>query len=580
MNSFTWLEQPKNPEVMNDPPNCLLSLGKYFGFQKDSSLILYVVEDGQIKMASHQLAFDGIIEMVYDSSNPETFEPGIILCSSSNITYFLSHFSDPPELLELPNQLSETSSKVAYFNNFKSLVINNNKLLAYYSHDQPPTEIMEQIPEDSYFLCCNNTEAIVASQTTSWLCLVSDHDKQDLPSGFLYSIQISTFFDDESIVFVTTDSKLVKFSFDGYFDSIQIDFKVIKIQVADIDSYERSCICLSSEKDLYIVHFSSKAITKLCNSVEDFCIIQNPFDTILTLNRDDKISIIGRQKSTDLNKSLLNVIDALDSRIENGLVESNDLRQRISFRHKFTKNNANLPFMLNIFGIPPEKDCQKVDESYSCWLENVMMSNNDISFEIHSNMEIPSGSEGIISSNGYSLICRSSTVIHSKNVISVSSRIIIENAFSFEPVFIYLITEDSIIYVDTIELSPDVLTNVFLLDRIDASYYVSFPYSFVEKFTIPFEHEQSDKGMIIHIKADNYETFKHNVCIANAIFPEGTIYKRIKNPKILSVYSKALIDFTQSFVYQFILSQSKAIEKSDLNAIKCKIDDYLSLLTW
>jgi hypothetical protein len=279
----------------------------------------------------------------------------------------------------------------------------------------------------------------------------------EFPIGFAQSMIAAAFFDSGSVVFATNDHWVHLYSKSNGISSLEVESDVVRIETADLDCYERSCLCLTDRSSLLAVHFSSQTIETIAGDVQDFCVVQSPFDTVVLLTHSGELSIAKFADHGDSAGSVRSVIDALDSRMVAGLASVSELRRRLTLRENLAKNSTvGLPAMTPLFGIrPPVEQIPEAEFSRpSLWIENV----NELRFEIHCDTEFPPSCDVLLSSNSCSFVCSCVNRLISPTAMSVSVGIEIERMSSYSAFPVFVRNGEVLHYAGAVEFEVSSLT--------------------------------------------------------------------------------------------------------------------------
>ena len=595
---------------------CLFPCGKNFIILQDNSYKYGNVDGNTITYGNQIININEKILEIYETCDPITYVPGYCAFTASGNLFF-HPYNDENSFVQLQSSFpSFESNSICLFPNQIIAVISNSQLRIFPLQSQESAVVESDIPNDSYFVAFNGIQSIICSRTENVLLLITymndnEFDITNLPGGYS-NLTCAAIIDDNAFVFArNSDPFLYYYNWeDESIKMVETNKIINRIISCDVDSFESSCICLTSENEILVVRFKSNTCDILCENVLDYCIVHSPFDTIITLVNDEshKVQILPPNKYKKMDRSINQMIDALNSRVVSSLCELSKTRERLVLRQQLSNQNIQsiLPDMITIFGDEPKDDELKnattKDDQQRFWIENLT---NDITFEIHSNLEIKMDSSVFITSNVASFESRISTEYNKDaNFLSVSLSINLESLSANEGFQVFIKNDNNTYFVGIINLPINFLAVSNEIPRIEKVYRVTFPKT---SFTTPKQIQEifgvkTDKsiksektqrstqclsygknidieavegGAILRISGDTCEHFSQRLCFAKSLVPEHSTFTVIDNQQkqIKSSFevARAVSMFSQ-------MPENPNAEKSLLTILRSDIDEGLSAL--
>lgn len=618
-------------------PQILISCGDLIICSQNSNYTIYNIRKSTItENVNDNYVFQYPIRQVFETTNPQNYDPGLIFILIDGSTIFYSYFDKKyvPVSLIVPN-------KSIVLNNFTTIIIEENNLYSVSSNGNQKNLLAEDIPDDSFFICSNSKRGLLISSSKPLALIVSSKKVQNIPHGFASSMISATFFDSDSIAFATNDKKVHLYNKNNEIITIEMKDNIIKMNVADLNSFERSLICLTEEKSIVLVHFKSKTVSPLSltfpndsvrankkskekqkesqnsNFILDFCVIHNPFDRVVLLPEVGKIQYASFEDSNQMDSAVKSIIEAYDSRIITGLSCLSNMRRRLALRNQLAMNEKpQLPVMVPLFGsleAPSNNDDSastntedQVSNNLQFWLENV----NGTNFEIHCNSEVPLIFDVIICSQKVTFCYAYEIEMINENSYKIKCSFNIESMFGYDSFAIFVKLDDSnaqnefkkskCIFIGFIDFPLIELSQNKSIDRISADYYISFP------LLIPFSqkteqessqtlsssslerslnqadisYEAADKGIVLHITADSINNFQQKVFLVQSSLPESSTIQKRENMLKQACLAKELSKCIEKFLQSMIMESELSIDKQRLVIFKTEIDDLLSSFLW
>ncbi|OHT01868.1 hypothetical protein TRFO_31209 [Tritrichomonas foetus] len=589
--------------LMSNYQQNLFPCGSFIVCSKNAGYIAYDIRKAKISETNLDFTFSFSINKCFETANPKTHEPGCVFSLIDGSSIFYSYinkaFSPIPIMF---------SNKSVLLNNFVLLSIEENNLISSRtkftdaSEEYEETKLLyENIPNDSVFICSNPHEALLISSQNPLALVVSQNKVRKLPPGFASSIVSATFFDSDTIALSTNNEMVHLFNKKGDIISLKTEnHHIIKMEATDLDCFERSLVCLTSDKSLLLIHFKSSTIRIISeNDVRDFCIVHSPFDRIVILSVKGKIHFASLEDKNPMNPTIRSMIEALDSRIVTGLNTTAEMRKSLTIRENLAENENEvqtyLPFMIPLFGeksqplktnnndeINHENNLNESENNYRSdeedvqfWIDNL----HETSFELHCNSALPAKYDLFLSSRNIGFCCSYQTEIIDEFSINVTFNIIVENMKNYEPFSLFINIENECKFVCFVEfLIPDLVKNQSI-DRISESYFVSFPIK-IPCPQLPCEYQSADQGVIIQLKADSCQSFQQKSMHVLFSLPEqAEFHCREKTEKQIHIV-KELSRYTESFLQSIVMSTDQSIDLKRLMEFKTAIDDLMASFLW
>lgn len=573
----------------------------------ENGVIAYDLQD-KITKASLDFSFPSPISKSFETSNPTNFNPGSLLVLNDQIIFY-SYIEKKIDLQSIPY-----NNNSIFLKEFSSISIDENNLISE-SPNSPRTILAENIPEDSYFVCSNSSKALLISPKDTFALIVSRKKVKSFPEGFASLMLSATFFDHDLIAFSTSNQKVHLYNL-VTFDIITMNVfdNIVKMDVADLNPFERTLVCLTSGKTLLLIHFYSKEsqIAKIsrfdpkkreklmCDSVLDFCIVHTPFDKIVVLPENGSIQFVSFEDTVSINSAVKSYIEALDSRMISGLDYNSKMRQRLSLRKSLATENPQLPIMIPMFGSKPENDQTVLNEFIppDFWIENVQ----DATFEIHSNAEFPSSFNIALYSSKMSFLYYHFIERISDNSIRVSGSFIIDSMHDLDSflVFVDFINENEqheFVFAGYIDFPVSAFTQQESVTRIIEQVLVSFPPTvqfgntkeqqslsakLLEKSLKDsnIDFETADNGVILHLKANSVEEFQKKVLFVLYTIPESSKIKKVENQHRSIEIAKEIVKAIEQFLQFIVMRFEVSIDKKDIILFRSKLDNLISSYFW
>ena len=236
--------------------------------------------------------------------------------------------------------------------------------------------------------------------------------------------------------------------------------------------------------------------------------------------------------------------------------------------------------MVTLFGEEPpseEKNEKKVDRKF--WIENVT---DNISFEIHSNMEIDPDFSVFVTSGVASFESKTEAEIID-NVLMVKLFINIESLSQVDNFQVFLKNDNCVIFVGEMSIPMDVLIESKEIPRLDKNYKVSFPKknhfaSFNKQkknYNSMIKMSDIDGGVTVRITADTCDRFSQRLISTSSMLPEGSVFTPIEDQKSQINASHEIARNLSHFAQ---LEENDCIDKSVLLSLKSLLDESLSVL--
>lgn len=620
-------------EFFMDFKQVLIPFGDFLISNQDSECVSYIINKSSItENTDDQFSFSSPIRKAFETTHPDNFEPGIIFVLEDDSTKFFSYF----EKDFIPISLTVQSESII-LNNFCIIYIEENNL--YCLNNEQKNILDENIPEDSYFICSDSYQGLLISPSKPYALIVTSKKIQTIPHGFATNMISATFFDSDSIAFATNDKKVHLYNKNNEMITVETESNVIKMEAADLISFERTLVCLTEEKSIILVHFKSKSINAISSSslsdsltskrkkskgdistILDFCVVHTPFDRVVFISDKGKIQFAVFEKNIQMNTAIKSIIEAFDSRIITGLEILLDMRKRLTFRNQLSSNeNPQLPIMIPLFGsLEAEKkesengneddngneDKEGSKDELQFWIENIEGTN----FEIHCNSEDSLFFDVIICSQKvkFSYAYTIENISEGSYKVICSFEIESINGYDSFSVFVKFDNknEDDCLFhfVGFIDIPITELAKSKEIKRVSEDYFVSFP------LAIPFSHqtmqssleiqpitsspleeslkkakinyEPADKGIVLHITADSVNDFQKKASVVFYSLPEASTFKRKENTEKQISIAKNLSQCIEKFLQSMIMQSDLSIEKKRLIIFKTEIDDLLSSFLW
>jgi hypothetical protein len=409
--------------------------------------------------------------------------------------------------------------------------------------------------------------------------LVSPKKTVEFPVGYIPSMLAASFFDDNAIVFSTDDHVVHLYSKSSGSLAIEVESNIVRIESADLDCYERCCLCLTEHSQLLAIHFSSQTISVISDDARDFCVCRSPFDTVVVFSNSGNLSLPRFKDRADLHGSIRSAIDALDSRMVAGIAAVSDLRRRLTLRRNLAeKSPIGLPAMTTLFGTKPMRvEIEETDfSSPSLWIENL----NGLSFEIHCSIEFPHSCDVVLASDGCSFVASCVNSLIGPTVMSVIVEMVVERMGGYSPFRVFLRNAGVLHFAGAVEFDVGCLIESKGIRRIAEQYFVSFPQGF-SFTTCPFPGcEVVDNGVILTVEADSIEKFEQAMVRANVGFPEGAVFQRKEKTHYQVQVARELVKYINRFFLALDSSETGKMAKSVLIEMKSTLNDLLACILW
>ncbi|KAH0788708.1 hypothetical protein GPJ56_007390 [Histomonas meleagridis] len=549
-------------------PTELFGCGEYAIHQpKSGPPSLYKFVNQKIQNVDINFPENLHIEKIIETSNDESGLPGFALMSESN-SYFLSFYSMSFEEIPSYNDLS----KVAIFDQFQQIEIRGDELI----HIQLDTKICN-VPPDSIIICSNPSRALLISKAIPFSLIITPKKTINFPQGFSIKMECATFFDDNSVAFSTNDGYVHLYSLNSEIKSVKVGFSIIRIDYANLDCFEQMFVCLSADHQLFGIHFLSSTITKLSENILDFCIIHSPFDQIVIENTNSEISLLNVNEIEPINQTIHSIINALDSRVLTGISQLSDQRSRLALRKNLIDGkNQIFPPMITLFGSPPEEEKDESEDSQQLfWVENA----EGLSFDICCNNQFPHPLDVFLSSKSCSFICSCMILPIDEQRIHVVCQIVLESMKQVDSFQVFLKFDEQVSYVDSVCFSIQDLVNQKFIERINESYFVSFPNE-LGVIQYPPNSEIIDNGIIVHIVSDNCRNFEKESMSIKYSLPEDS--KFVKNQNLQKVLSaaKEIIRQIEQFIQVILFDGNQEIDAKYIKIQRASIEELFSSIIW
>ena len=574
------------------------ALGNNFVLIRPTTYSYGTVEEGRVVIKDNVFEITEQIVEIFETNDPLTLEPGCIALSINGSVFFHPFSNETGELTKLSYSIPDPKL-ISFFPDQITARINNSKLVIC---DSEQTVILEKdIPMDSMFACVSPLQAILISPIENFMLLITynspdDVSIEELPGGFA-NLSCAAIFDEKSFVFSRDDSTLYLYSHeDNSLKSISVESKIKRIVAAELDTFESTCFCLTTDKKVLCVRFDSKTVTEVATNIIDFCVIKNPFDIVVGTKANGEIIVLNGKGNKPLQPSIHSMVDALNSRVATSLSNIAQTRERLNFRNTLASSDTfELPPMITLFGEEPkekkgDEDESEEKESQKFWIENV---SGCISFEIHSNLPIPPDSSVFVSSGVAAFESRISMEQNDLNCITIDFSVNVESISAVEHFQVFLKNESKIYFAGEIIIPIDVLLSSNEIPRIEKSYNVAFTRkSFTclspamksmsqssqgknQKNQNKLQINEIDGGVNIRISADTCEHFAQRLISASSLVPEGATFIQLDDQKkqlqVAHDLARSVSMFTQ-------INENDSLEKSLLLTLKSDIDEYMAAI--
>ena len=524
----------------------------------------YGTSDGiRLKPLENPFHLSEKVSQIYETNDPTTILPGYAIITVSGKLFFHPNEDETGLLIPLPQLKVTDPKKITFFPDQITAIIDNSQLII---SSASQTILETSVPNNSFFSCFNVNQALLCSPEENILLLISflsdkEFDIKNLPGGYA-SLTCASFVDDNSFAFTKSNDKFVYLYNweDETIKMVETNRNIVKMISCEVDSFETACICLTEENEVLCVRFSSNTCVIIGENIKDFCIIHCPFDSIIAMTNDEKekIKILKGHTKEPLNASLNQMIDALNSRVLSSLCDLSQTRERLVLREQLSSKEEDFQLndMVTLFGEEPqettkEKSSKNEKEKQKFWIENLT---NEITFEIHSDFDIPRDSCVFITSNSATFESRIETELNTENnILYVHFWINVESIISVDCFYVFIKIDDDIEFVGVINIPIQFLVSSSEIPRIQKIFRVSYPkknfstpkhlqevFSSCEpkksqkmqsSLTQSLEIDAIEGGAIMKISADTSEHFAQRLLSANDLVPESSTFAPIENQK-------------------------------------------------
>lgn len=527
---------------------------------------------------------NGELNQIFPTSHSETGELAFILQKNGTELEIYSTFSSNLQTIESSFLRNLNHDQFTYLLNQTLIVIENGQITAFDSNKN--SFFTKEIPNDSIFIAHTSTQALLISRKDCYLAIITYIDRNEieffeLPGG--YSIMTcACIYNDLAIAFTTNDTRIHLYSANDTIKSVNLPEQMIKILSADLDPYDRACIALSETNILYFIRFDDGTCVKITENVVDFCILSAPFDTIAVITSDEKMKVVNPMSLRKIDSTEQSLINALNSRITESLIQLSKSRQRLHIRECLTDDkDFELPKMVKIFGDapPPQQEEQQEEQPQQYWIDNVTES----SLIIKSNQLINPGSSIFMSSSTIGFEAQTEVSQIDENTIFVNYDLLINNCSSISPIQVFIYSDGRFTYIDEIQVPTKYLMTSREITRIGISYTVSFRAKGINFPSSSFSHdsnspmwvEEIDKGVILHIKADSCEKFKQRLITATSLLPSTAVFMKIEDNKLKNIAAKKIAIIISKFAQ---IPPDASLDCDVLLDFKSDIDDNFAAL--
>ena len=536
---------------------------------------LHRVVDGVVMELQGKLPISGQVMEISESANPETGVPGAVIVTSESCYFMDFEKFDVVDLSLHP--LGE--SKSVFFNGFKRVFVENSELVCQ-TFGEDVSNSMEEVPIDSFFMCATAHHALLVSREASLALLVSAKGTSEFPSGYVGSMVCAAFFDEDSVAFASSEKEVMLVRDHGAIECVRVDADVQAIDVADLNCYERSVVCLDADGRLGIVQFSSKSFDVLEEGVVGFAIVHDPFDVIVAMKEGGGLVTVRGKQSSVASGTMKDVIYALDSRIVSGLAELAETRRRATMRRKLAMGqNVELPHMVTIFGeMPQKKDATDTKQSTgpNLWVENVQ----GLEFEIHCDVELPMVCDVVVASTScvFMAACVSSPI--NEHSLRVSVEIEVEKMSKYDGFSVFLRSDGCMYYAGKVEFAIRDVISAKGIMRLREDFFVNFPPHFVPQ-DLPDMCEPVDNGVILHLQGSTFEKFEMMLVSLAAQLPEDSVYQRKVKTHMQTQIAKEATRYVRNFPQAVSrIAHNEQVPKHVFVDMKTWITDLLASIIW
>ena len=567
----------------------LINFGKFIVHQNKNIIKTYNVSGPKIYEVNYE--FPSNIINSFEVTNPEQnnfgfLEPGCVFqFINDENTLFYSYPEEVMKSISL-----KLSGRCVLFDYFVKAEIHNNSL--YISNNESENSLLyEHLSDDAFFICYDSHRALLVSKETPLLLLITKKKINKLPSGFATSIVSATFFDSDYIAFSTNDKSVHLFHKGGDMKTIDVESKIVKVQAADLNCFERSLVCLGDNNTLFLIHFKSLTVKIIDNEISDFCVIHVPFDRVLILRTDGNLQFASFEDENPLNPQVHSMIEALDSRIIIGMENVAATRKRLTLRESLLSSSlkspevnkiVNLPIMIPLFGeyiqnnqINSNDNIVNEYNEEQFWIENVQ----GMTFEIHCTQAFPANYNIIISSNCIEFNCSYDIDEIDETAIKVECYFEIESLTGFEPFLVFIIINNASYFLGGVDINISNITKANGINRIHQNYSIVFPFK-IPNLQIPCEHELIDNGIVVHIKASSIKDFQKKAMFIYYSLPEDSNIKWLERRENQVKIAKQMSKYIEQILQGFVMDENPHIEKKQLIEMKIAIDDFLVAYNW
>lgn len=420
----------------------------------------------------------------------------------------------------------------------------------------------------------HSQDSLLISGSNFFKCLRLKSNQElyidDIPEGFLDSLLCTCLYDTDSIV-LCFKNKIVVYKDVYNFNYIDVKFKAIKVEVADLDPFEKAIVCLSDDSSLYIIRVYCKSINKISENISDFTIVHVPNDVIVVL-RDSDVPEILNIESKKLNDSLDDIINALDNQYKIKIGVSADNRSKIAFRKDLVNGNFDtVPDLKLVVGSYPKlrENVPTLEKKYS--ISNINIDQSYISFNLDSSTEMNDDINIFVTCKNTN--CESFVKYNTINKFSIGIGVYLKAAKGFGPLFIFVMNNNETEYVGKIDVPLNYFLNKCQFPRIDKCIKVvcecHFDISKTSSKIPGFKIEPIDNGFYIWIQAENYNEFQQKVELVKKFIPDKSTFTYIKDKSLISNMCNRIHE---------TLRQTTIRTKQDLIDINSKILEFLSLI--
>jgi len=554
--------------------NSLFGLYDFFIISDQNGNRIGKVEEGKIMFGNSSFEKEKLLDC-YPIYSECTYEKGFAIKYENKLLlkYFGNNVSDL--IIDFDYE------SMVIFANQSILHVNNGFLYLYRIGFETET-IRNDVPRDFEFLFHDSRSCIAVSRDNHILWYIRVDKKPyiiELPGGFTRDIISVSAIDDQTFVFSTDKGEIHQYTVDGVIKTISVQKKIKKIINIDLDPYETTSICLTENNQLIGIRFLSKSTLFLCTYANDFCICYTPFPVII-VNIEGKIQQIEKLDSTIIEPSIFKMIDALQNRIINGYGSLSRLRDRIQIRKDICQGVfEKLPPLIKLFG--DEENDTKFSSDIPkpvYWIEKAAFG-NELYLEIKSDSAIPLDSLVVLCSPMYSISTLMQRIIQENSII-IQGPVSINSAKEFTPLYIFIVIESCIIFIDSIDISSDDIQKFTHVPRISESYSLHFPDSRIPTSTLSASYSSimDINNNCIAISSDTIEGFEQKLIALKSQLNENIQLNQVPKTK---KQVEILLNFAKKLYKELIEIQKNGFAtKNDMIRICSDTDEMVSNCLW